>query len=220
MVLPLAGTAAVAILAAGCGGSSPSAATRPKSTTPPAVAAPTTALGGVGATATTAPTAVPSTTSPSTTTPPLTTTLPTGPQPCTTGQLALTLSGQNGAAGSTYVTLDLRNTAASACTLNGYPGVSYVGGGNGTQIGASAARDPSTPIATITVGAGQSAQSELRLIDPYVFDSAACNLQPTQGFRVYPPGQTTAAFVNDPGEACSSTTLPQPALFVGAVRAG
>ncbi|MCU4183585.1 DUF4232 domain-containing protein [Acidiferrimicrobium sp. IK] len=213
---PLLGVGAAAVLAAGCGASSHSSSA---STTAPTAVPVTTAAGGGStstAPATTAPAAT--TTAPATTAP--ASTAPAGPQPCATAQLTLSLGLGNGAAGSTYVPLYLANSGPSTCTLSGYPGVSYVGGGNGTQIGAAATRDPSTPVATVSLAPGQRAQSQLRLIDPYDFDTSTCKMVPVQGFRVYPPGQTAAAFVKDPGQACSSTTLPQPALFVGAVRAG
>ncbi len=60
---------------------------------------------------------------------------------CDTGSLAGSIeSGSGGAAGSTYVHLALRNTGSSTCTLQGWPGVSFVGGGDGSQIGAAATR--------------------------------------------------------------------------------
>ena len=39
------------------------------------------------------------------------------------------------AAGSNYVPIDFTNTSGSACTLDGYPGVSFVRGPSGGQLG-------------------------------------------------------------------------------------
>ena len=58
-----------------------------------------------------------------------------GPQPCATSQLTAGLTGENGTAGAVGYQLELRNTGPTACTLRGYPGVSYVTGGNGTTVG-------------------------------------------------------------------------------------
>lgn len=178
--------------------------------------APTITVGSGGSTTTT-----PATTAPpaATTTAPIST-APSGPQACATAELTLSLGQPNGAAGSTYVTLTLTNVGASTCTVDGYPGVSYVSGSNGTQVGASAQRDPASPSSTVTLPHGQSAHSQVRIVNPYDFNAAACKITPVQGFRIYPPGQTTAGFVRDPGNACSSRTLPSPTLFVGAVQAG
>ena len=222
--VPLAGAAALLALA-GCGGSSPKATSATSATTSPGAAQTTTTTTPAGGATTVPATAAPG--SPSTTASPAATTVPatpaatavSGTRPCATSQLSLALSGANGAAGSTYITLELRNTSAAACTLTGYPGVSYVEGANGAQVGAAATRDTSSPVTTVTVGAGQTARSQLRLVNPYDFDPSTCRIVDIRGFRVYPPGQTTAAFVADPGKACSGR-LPQPALFVGAVHAG
>ena len=217
--VPLAGAAALLALA-GCGGASSPKAT--SATTALGAARTTTTAGGATSVpATTAPAPPPTTAAPAATTvaPTPASTPASGPRPCATSQLSLALSGASGAAGSTYITLDLRNTSAAACTLTGYPGVSYVAGSSGAQVGAAATRDTSSPVTTVTVGAGQTARSQLRLVNPYDFDPSTCKIVDISGFRVYPPGQTTAAFVADSGKACSGT-LPQPALFVGAVHAG
>jgi hypothetical protein len=205
----LAVAASGASLAA-CGGSSPSASpTTPAVTGQPA----TTAVPATTVPATTAATAAPTTAAP--------TTVPSGPQPCTTAQLSLSLTGANGAAGSTYFTLNLlNNTTATTCTVTGYPGVSFVTGDGGTQVGTAATRDPSTPVATVTLAPGHAAQSVLRVVDPGVFDTATCQPVATRGLRIYPPGQTAAGFVADPSTACSSASLPEPALFVGAAQPG
>ncbi len=37
------------------------------------------------------------------------------------------------------------NTGSAECSLEGYPTVEFVGDGDGTQIGATAAQDPTGP---------------------------------------------------------------------------
>lgn len=205
----LAVAASGASLAA-CGGSSPSASpTTPAVTGQPA----TTAVPTTAAPATTAATAAPTTAA--------ATTVPSGPPPCTTAQLSLSLTGGEGAAGSTDFVLNLLNSSTTAtCTVTGFPGVSFVTGDTGTQVGAAATRDTTIPVATITLAPGHAAQSVVRVVDYGVFDTAVCQPVPIRGLRIYPPGQTAAGFVADPGTACSGTSLPQPALFVGPAQPG
>jgi hypothetical protein len=63
---------------------------------------------------------------------------------CRTASLLITVDdGQaGGAAGSVYYPLNFTNTAAAACELYGYPGVSFVSApaGTGSQIGAAERR--------------------------------------------------------------------------------
>jgi hypothetical protein len=203
--------AVLSLAAAACGGGSSSSA-------------PTTATSS-GATTTTAPaatTTVP-TTAPATTTtvPATTTTVPPPPTTvgvttCVTSALTLSISGANGAAGSTYETLDLQNSGSVTCTLEGYPGVSYVTGNAGTQVGAAATRDPSSSVVLVTLAPGATATAQLRLIDAGNFDATTCQITPVLGFRVYPPNQTAAGFVAASGEACASTSVQD--LYVGAVQ--
>jgi hypothetical protein len=219
--LVLVAAALIAALAAGCGGSSSpkaSSTTVPGGGGTPGASVPTTT--GSATTAPAATTPAPSPSATTATTPAATSTVPAGPGPCPTSQLSLALSGANGTAGSTYVLLNLRNNGPSVCTLSGFPGVSFVTGSKGTQTGAPATRDTSVPVTTVTVSPGHAAQSQLRLIDPLDFDPAACQLTTVQGFRVYPPGQTAAAFVSNPGQACASPSIPQPQLYVGPVQPG
>jgi hypothetical protein len=211
---PLAAAAVLGLAVAACGGGSSSSA-------------PTTARSSGGAaTTTTAPaatTTVPTTTTvPATTTtvPATTTTVPppsttVGVTTCATSALTLSVSGANGAAGSTYETLDLQNTGSVSCTLEGYPGVSYVTGSAGTQVGAAAVRDTSSTAVLVTLAPGATATAQLRLIDAGNY-GANCQITPVLGFRVYPPGQTAAGFVAASGEACASTSVQD--LYVGALQ--
>jgi len=64
-----------------------------------------------------------------------------GGTPCATSSLTVRLgtSQAQGTARSTYVELDFTNISGAACTLYGYPGVSFTGRtDDATQIGAAA----------------------------------------------------------------------------------
>ncbi len=73
--------------------------------------------------------------------------------------------------------------------------MSFVGDGNGTQIGAAADFDPSVAIATITLAPGASAHAPLKITIAENYDAAACQPSATDGLRVYPPGETHAMFI-------------------------
>ncbi|HEY8280859.1 MAG TPA: DUF4232 domain-containing protein [Leifsonia sp.] len=129
---------------------------------------------------------------------------PTGtstPQPvqgqCDTSDLSGSItSGGGGAAGSVAVTLVLTNTGAKACTLQGWPGVSFVGDGNGTQLGAAAEQDTTAPHPTVSLAPGGTATAPLRIAQALNYSSGTCSPQKPDGLRVYPPGSTTALFVS------------------------
>ncbi|MDM7887995.1 DUF4232 domain-containing protein [Curtobacterium sp. RHCJP20] len=126
---------------------------------------------------------------------------------CATGSLTGSIeSGSGGAAGSTYVHLALRNTGSTTCTLQGWPGVSFVGGGSGEQIGAAATRDEASAHPTVTLAPGAVAVAPLKITQAENYPTAKCDPVAADGFRVYPPGSTESLFVRDSGvTACRST---------------
>lgn len=118
------------------------------------------------------------------------------PVRCATADLAGSIEpGSGGAAGSTIVHLALRNTGSATCTLQGWPGVSFVGGGNGTQIGAAATEDQGGPHTTVTLAAGQTAVAPLKIANGEAYDNATCAPRTPDGFRVYPPGSKQSLFI-------------------------
>ena len=128
-----------------------------------------------------------------------------GPARCAADDLTGSIEpGSGGAAGSQIVHLALRNTGATTCTLQGWPGVSFVGGGDGAQIGAAARQEKSAPHPTVTLRAGDTAVAPLQIVTASNFAAADCGPKAADGFRVYPPGSKTSLFVRDTGlTACS-----------------
>lgn len=126
---------------------------------------------------------------------------------CATGSLTGSIEpGSGGAAGNTIVHLALRNTGSTTCTLQGWPGVSFVGGGSGEQIGAAATRDESSAHPTVTLAPGATAVAPLKITQAEDYPTAKCDPVAADGFRVYPPGSTESLFVRDAGvTACRST---------------
>ncbi len=127
--------------------------------------------------------------------------------------------GGGGAAGSVGVTLVLTNTGSSPCSLQGWPGVSFVGDGNGTQLGAAAKFDHSAPHPSVTIAPGATATAPLLIGQALNYPSDECKPQKPDGFRVYPPGSKTALFVAyDQMTACTSDSVSL--LTVGALVQG
>ncbi|NUU07123.1 DUF4232 domain-containing protein [Leifsonia sp. C5G2] len=139
---------------------------------------------------------------------------------CDTGKLTGSIGrGGGGAAGSVEVSLVLTNTGSTECSLQGWPGVSFVGDGNGTQLGAAASFDRSKPHPTVVLQPGGTATAPLKITQALNYDEAECKPKAADGFRVYPPGSTESLFVKDAGvTACTSDTISL--LTVGGLVAG
>ncbi|MBW0117632.1 DUF4232 domain-containing protein [Pseudonocardia abyssalis] len=126
------------------------------------------------------------------------------PERCTTGELTGSLADGDAAAGSRFVTLVLTNTGTRTCELTGFPGVSYVAGDDGHQVGPAAAMDgPRGGEVRLAVGAAAGAQ--VRMVNVANYDAAACSPTPVRGLRVYPPGDTASLFVPMDGTGCAGT---------------
>lgn len=128
------------------------------------------------------------------------------PGACTVSQLAGAASPEQGAAGSVLASLSLTNTGSAPCTLQGYPGVSFVDA-QGNPVGAPAARSGAAS-APVVLQPGQSSAASLRIVQPGVIGQV-CNAQDTQGLRVYPPGSLESLVVSYPGQACGNPKVGQ-----------
>jgi hypothetical protein len=123
--------------------------------------------------------------------------------------------------------VNLKNTGSTSCTLYGYPGVSWVAGTDGHQVGRAASRqaDPAgAKEAVITLAPGATASAPLDIIDAAVVSKSECKPVPVKGLRVYPPGEKAALFIplqTDSGGygECSASTS-QSLLTVGYLQSG
>lgn len=125
---------------------------------------------------------------------------------CSTAQLTGRIGEQDGKpAGSgsgmnqEHLSVILTNTSTTPCTLQGWPGVSFVGHGNGTQIGSSATLTRGVPHPTVTLRHGNSAQAYLTILDAAVYSPSACQPVTPDGLRIYPPGSKTSLFIKSAG---------------------
>jgi uncharacterized protein DUF4232 len=107
-----------------------------------------------------------------------------------------------------------KNSSSSACTLAGYPGVSFLDAA-GRQVGEPAQRSATGGApSTVTVAPGQTAYAALGVVDPGV---ANCTPATASAVRVYPPGETTATDVPTAGiMVCGSG---RPPASIGPVTA-
>jgi len=117
------------------------------------------------------------------------------PARCTTTQLSAHLGTGGAAAGSQYVPVVWTNKSTHACTLNGYPGVSYVAPSNGHQVGAAATRNPQHPANTVTLKPGGHASALVQMTDYQNYPKSRCKATSVSGLRVYPPGSHSAEYV-------------------------
>jgi len=179
------------LLVAACGGSShpaaPPVSTVTVTTTPPTSGTPTTATTS----------STPATTS---------TSASARPHACLTSGLSVHLGASQGSAGHVNEPIVFTNTGSSACTLYGYPGVSFVAPGSGHQVGAAAKRNAQHPPAAVTLAVGASASALLQIANYHDYPPADCQAVPVSGLRVYPPGNRAAAYVafSSASTACSS----------------
>ncbi|QKE83683.1 DUF4232 domain-containing protein [Arthrobacter sp. NEB 688] len=136
---------------------------------------------------------------------------------CTVANLDVGVREPSGgaAAGSTYLLVAFRNTGSRSCVLDGFPGVSFVGKGDGTQLGAAAERTGSAR--TVTLAPGRSTTSLLQVANAGSYPQRSCAPTTADGFRVYPPGSTEAAFVRQSVQACQGSTGSSPQLVVSSV---
>jgi len=135
---------------------------------------------------------------------------------CTVGDLRIRFANDRGGAGAGNVegALTFTNAGSTACTLSGFPGVSFVGGGDGTQVGAAATRTDDA-VRSRTLAPGKAVTAALRRTQPGNYGDD-CHRTLVDGFRVYPPDSTDSAFVAFKTTGCKSTAALL--LQVGPVR--
>jgi hypothetical protein len=195
-------------LAAACGSTSAnSSAGSPAS--PAATTAAATPTAAASAAATTVPATPPST--------------PSSPA-CSTADLSATVNTSPGgaAAGSTYYPLDFTNTSKSSCYLYGYPGVSFVTGPSGGQVGQPASRNPAVAPGTVILAPGGTAHVTIQVVDALNYSKSTCKPVTAHWLKVFPPGQFTALYVKFSSLTCSAklpSNLGTP-LTVDAIKGG
>ena len=193
-LLSAAAIAGIAVVLAACASSNSGGGTTSRTGAPSTSATSAAPSTSTAAPSTSATSAAPTTSSP-------------GTPKCATSALRgeVNLAASSGAAGSIYYPLDLTNTSESTCTLYGYPGVSFVTGPSGTQLGAAAHRNPVTAAATVTLDPGQVAHAILQVAEAGNYDQTQCKPVTAHYLSIYPPDQSAAIIVPFTTQACSAT---------------
>jgi hypothetical protein len=133
---------------------------------------------------------------------------PQQPQPiassaeCKAADLKLGVGQSEGAAGTVYRSVLFTNKGNRSCTIQGFPGVSYVTGDDGHQVGPAAVRVGAKG-AVITLAPGATAQAPVGFTQVRNFDPAACKPTSVKGLRIYPPHDTASMFLPMDGTGCA-----------------
>ncbi|MGO9079266.1 MAG: DUF4232 domain-containing protein [Streptosporangiaceae bacterium] len=137
---------------------------------------------------------------------------------CPTSALSVKLGVSQGAAGSVYQVIDFTNIGSSTCTLYGFPGVSFTTGTSSSQVaGLPAAEDHTTARQLITLAPGATGNALLRIVNAENYPASRCTPVSTTYIQVYPPNQTTAAYIAYKSQTCTKKIR---ILTVSAVRSG
>ncbi|MPY77390.1 MAG: DUF4232 domain-containing protein [Actinophytocola sp.] len=207
----------MAVLLAGCGGGEQlpgSEQETPSPTTTPTSPSPTTTSPPTETSTTTAPP------SPSgTKAEPETPEPQANPRLCTSGDLKLSLGPASGAAGTIWRPLRFANVSGAPCEIQGFPGVSYVAGDDGHQVGAAAYRE-GTEGAVVTLAAGDTAYAAVGFTQVGNYDPADCRPTNVRGLRVYPPQETNSKFVPYKRTGCANEKLRSHQLRVRTMQPG
>ena len=199
-VLPVMALTCAAVIATGCSASS----TTPGGSTPP----PPTDTGAPAS----SPSSVPSAPASPTDSP-----APPGPGPCPTRSLQVKMGVSQGTAGSVYTTIVFTNISNVTCTLYGYPGVSLQTARPLQQIGKPAKENPATPRKLVTLQPQTAANALLRIVDAGNYPASTCGPTTAHYLQVYPPNQTTPAYIEYRTQGCSK---PVRLMTVDVVRPG
>jgi hypothetical protein len=125
---------------------------------------------------------------------------------CVAAQLTVAVAPGANAAGHLGLLVLFTNTGVAACTMSGYPGVSFVTGSSGTQIGDPAER-VGTPGVRVNLAPQGHAHANLLLNQVGNYGADGCKPVPAAGLRVYPPDETTALYAASARQVCSATGI-------------
>ena len=122
---------------------------------------------------------------------------------CTNADLTASYHGGDAAMSHVYGRIVLRNTSDATCWVRGYGGLSYVGGGNGTQVGAAADRTPG-PKPKVVLAPGDKVRSAVVETSSAPYPKRRCRPTEVDGFRVYLPDETRSQFIAHKTTGCAN----------------
>jgi hypothetical protein len=131
---------------------------------------------------------------------------PAGTRDCKAADLSLALAPDEGGGGmmKQVYHLQFTNRSQSSCQLWGSPGVSFVTGDNGQQVGDPASRVERSKGKQVVIRPGATASSQLTIVKADAYPPEQCKPVDARGLRVYAPGDTASMYVDAPQQACSA----------------
>lgn len=124
---------------------------------------------------------------------------------CTNTDLKAGYRATDAGAGSRFGEITLTNISDHACGLTGFGGLSYVGGGDGGQIGKPAVREGSSR--TVIMKPGQVAVSAIAESTAEKYAASTCKPAEVDGFRVYVPDSYDSQFVPHRTTGCANKSV-------------
>jgi hypothetical protein len=120
---------------------------------------------------------------------------------CTNAELVAAYHRLGAATSHRYGRIALTNKSDHACSTRGYGGLSYVGGGDGTQIGAPAEREAGR-VRSLVVQPGAKVVSRVTETSAGAYGRRQCRPAHVDGFRVYIPDETHSQYIKHPTTGC------------------
>jgi hypothetical protein len=121
---------------------------------------------------------------------------------CTDADLTASYRHSDAGMGHSYGWIVLRNTSDHPCRTGGFGGVSYVGNGDGTQIGHPAVRRDRSAVRSFVIESGERLRSPLDEVTAQNYPHRTCRPKHVDGFRVYVPNATRSQYVVHPTVGC------------------
>lgn len=140
-------------------------------------------------------------------------------QLCEVADLTVTVKYLDAGAGTVHRALQFTNSGDRTCEIQGFAGVSFVGGEDGHQIGKPADRVGDKGPA-ITLRAGSQAWAPLASPHAENYDPETCRPEEARGLRIYPPQEYDSLFVPLAETACGNPNLPGEQLKVETLHQG
>jgi len=122
---------------------------------------------------------------------------------CTKPDLSAKYKGGDAGMSHVFGRIILHNISDTACYVQGYGGLSYVGDGNGTHIGAPADRTPSNTPKTV-LQPGDKVRSAVSETSTAPYPKNVCRPTKVDGFRVYVPDETHSFFIAHKTTGCTN----------------
>jgi Protein of unknown function (DUF4232) len=143
-----------------------------------------------------------------------------GPGPCAVSGLRITIGAANGAAGSFYYPLQFTNISGVACTMYGYPGVSFVTEPGGGTIGGPALRDPAFPKELVTLVPGVTVHATLQVAIAQNYPAPLCKPVTAHWLQVFPPASYVPLYIWFTAQTCTGNIPSGTTLGIYVVRPG